>query len=59
MTRALCISCHDFLAAKNGPQSLRTKAQVQDAVQRAGFTIVSRDADPRPYIADQVNAVRQ
>jgi FkbM family methyltransferase len=50
ITRALCISCHDF-------RGFRTKAIVQEAVERAGFRIVPRDRDPRPYVADQVNAV--
>ncbi len=58
ITRALCISCHDFRANKGEGEFFRTKAFVQDAVRRAGFRIVSRDADPRPYVADQVNAVR-
>jgi FkbM family methyltransferase len=51
ITRALCISCHDF-------RGFRTKAIVQEAVERAGFRIVPRDGDLRPYVADQVNAVR-
>lgn len=58
MTRALCISCHDFLADGGGDESFRTKTAVQDAVRRAGFRVVPRDTDPRPYVAAQVNAVR-
>ncbi len=50
ITRALCVSCHDF-------RDFRTKAIVQDAVERAGFRMVPRDGDPRPYVADQINAV--
>ncbi|MBV8551215.1 MAG: FkbM family methyltransferase [Acidobacteriaceae bacterium] len=59
ITRTLCISCHDFLANEGAGEHFRTKALVQDAVKRAGFTLVSRDMDPRPYIADQVNAFRE
>jgi FkbM family methyltransferase len=59
ITRSLCISCHDFLADKGQGECFRTKGAVRDAVQQAGFTIVSRDADPRAYVADQVNAIRR
>lgn len=58
ITKALCISCHDFRADNGEGEFFRTKRLVQDTVTRAGFRIVSRDADPRPDIANQVNAVR-
>jgi FkbM family methyltransferase len=58
ITRALCIACHDFLAAAGNGDGFRTKRIVQQAVRAAGFRIVSRDADPRDYISDQVNAIR-
>lgn len=58
ITKALCISCHDFRADNGEGDFFRTKRLVQDAVTRAGFRIVSRDTDPRPDIANQVNAVR-
>ena len=59
ITSAVCISCHDFRADGGDGEHFRTKALVQEAVTRAGFTVVSRDMDPRPYIADQVNAFRE
>lgn len=59
MTRSLCISCHDFRANQGEGEFFRTKASIQDAVQRAGFKIVSRDGDVRPYVSDQVNGVRE
>jgi FkbM family methyltransferase len=59
ITRALCIACHDFRAEDGEGEFFRTKQLVQSAVERAGFRIVSRDADPRPDIASQVNAVRE
>jgi FkbM family methyltransferase len=59
ITRSLCISCHDFRANQGEGEFFRTKASVQDAVERAGFRIVSRDADSRPYVSDQVNGVRE
>ena len=58
ITKALCISCHDFRADNGEGEFFRTKHLVQDAVERAGFRIISCDADPRPDIANQVNAVR-
>ncbi|HLY19309.1 MAG TPA: FkbM family methyltransferase [Bryobacteraceae bacterium] len=58
VTGGLCISCHDFRANAGQGEFLRTKEFVAEAVRGAGFTTVSRDADPRPYIADQVNAFR-
>jgi FkbM family methyltransferase len=59
ITRALCISCHDFRADNGEGEFFRTKQLVQEAVKRAGFRIVSRDADSRPDVANQVNAVRE
>jgi FkbM family methyltransferase len=59
ITRALCISCHDFRADGGEGEYFRTKTVVQNAVRKAGFKILSRDLDPRRYIADQVNAVRE
>jgi FkbM family methyltransferase len=58
ITKALCISCRDFRADNGEGVFFRTKQPVQDAVTRADFRIVSRDADPRPDVANQVNAVR-
>jgi FkbM family methyltransferase len=59
ITQALCISCHDFRANSGDGEHFRTKERIQAVVKQAGFRIVSRDADARPYIADQVNAIRQ
>jgi FkbM family methyltransferase len=58
ITRALCISCHDFRAARGHGDGFRTKELIQEWVQAAGFKIISRDTDPRPSVADQVNAIR-
>jgi FkbM family methyltransferase len=56
ITRALCISCHDFRAGYG--EFFRTRQVIQDCVARAGFRIISRASDPRPDIACQVNALR-
>jgi FkbM family methyltransferase len=58
VTRALCISCHDFRADGGEGEFFRTTQLIQDCVERTGFRIVSRASDPRPDIACQVNAVR-
>ena len=58
ITQALCISCHDFRANQGDGEQFRTKALVKAAVKAAGFRTISRDEDPLPYLADQVNAVR-
>jgi FkbM family methyltransferase len=57
ITRALCISCHDFRADTGEGEFFRTRPLIQDWVERAGFRIISRRADPRTDIACQVNAV--
>lgn len=54
----LCICCHDFRANAGDGEIFRTRRLVQTAVENAGLRVVSRDMDPRPYIADQVNATR-
>ena len=59
ITGSLCISCHDFRANRGEGEFFRTKASLQDAVEQAGFRIVLRDADSRPYVSDQVNGVRE
>jgi FkbM family methyltransferase len=59
ITRALCISCHDFRAARGEGEHFRTREVVTRAVEQAGFTVVSRADDARDYIADQVNAIRR
>jgi FkbM family methyltransferase len=58
ITRALCISCHDFRADAGEGEFFRTRQLIQDCVGRAGFRIISRASDPRPDIACQVNALR-
>jgi FkbM family methyltransferase len=58
ITDALCIACHDFRAARGEGEYFRTKAAVEARLTRAGFKIISRLSDPRPFVRDQVNAVR-
>jgi hypothetical protein len=58
ITQALCISCHDFRANGGDGEHFRTKERIQTIVKQAGFRLVSRDADWRPCVADQINATR-
>jgi FkbM family methyltransferase len=58
ITRAVCIACHDFRALAGDGDDFRTKRLIQESIKAAGFEIISRDSDPRPYISDQVNAIR-
>ena len=41
-TRHVCISCHDFMADRGGPDEMRTKAFVSDFLMSRGFTLVER-----------------
>jgi FkbM family methyltransferase len=58
ITQALCISCHDFRANGGDGEHFRTKERIQTIVKQAGFRLVSREADWRPCVADQINATR-
>jgi FkbM family methyltransferase len=43
-TRSVCISCHDFMAERGGPETMRTRAFVIDFLQERGFSVTSREA---------------
>lgn len=59
-TKYVCISCHDFLADREGySDEMHTKKEITDFLRSCGFRILPRDGDPRPYIRDQVNAVNE
>jgi len=51
-TRHVCISCHDFKAERTGIEAMRTRAVVRAFLEEHGFAVVSRPADPRPYVRD-------
>ena len=63
MTRALAttqhvvISCHDFLAAETGDESLKTKELMISALTSAGFDVETRE-DEREFVADYVYGTR-
>ncbi|MGA2857647.1 MAG: FkbM family methyltransferase [Candidatus Sulfotelmatobacter sp.] len=52
-TEVLCISCHDFLAMRNGDDSVRTKNEVRHFLEGRGIKICERAAG-MPCIRDQV-----
>jgi FkbM family methyltransferase len=53
----LAISCHDFLADVEGRDELRTKQEVSDLLQAAGFIVRTR-ASSIPWLGDYVYARR-
>ncbi len=51
-TRHVCISCHDFLAARD--PFLRTREEIAGFLRENGFDILVRADDPRDYIRDYI-----
>jgi FkbM family methyltransferase len=41
--RHACISCHDFMADRGGPDEMRTQAFVMDFLAARGFVVTTRD----------------
>lgn len=58
LVRHAAIGCHDFLADETGDESYRTKQKVRAMLVDAGFTVTSRDDDPRPWAAGYLFASR-
>ena len=56
--RNVCISAHDFRAARGEGESFRTLAFVRAFLTTAGFTLTTRDDDPRYYVPYHVHGVR-
>jgi FkbM family methyltransferase len=57
-TSNLCISCHDFVADRDGNDLFRTKRDVQESLKKFGFEIVTRPADDRRWVRDYLYASR-
>jgi FkbM family methyltransferase len=54
-TQALCICCHDFLAAETEDESCRTKLVVEEFLRQNGLRVVERSEPGSPsYINHQV-----
>jgi FkbM family methyltransferase len=58
IVRHAAIGCHDFLADETGDESYRTKELVRAMLVDAGFTVTSREGDPRPWAAGYLFASR-
>jgi FkbM family methyltransferase len=54
-TRYVCIAAHDFRADRGEGEDFRTLAFVRRFLTDAGFTIVTRDTDPRYYVPYHVH----
>lgn len=57
ITDCLCISCHDFIAERDGDERFRTKDDVAAFLATRGYELVERTGEYLPYIRDQVNAI--
>ena len=58
-TRFACIAAHDFRAARGEGEHFRTLEFVRRFLTDAGFTITTRDADPRYYVPYHVHGRRE
>lgn len=59
-TRYLAIACHDFVAdmGEGDEQWFRTKKLVTEYLTERGFSLTTRDHDPREYVRWHVHAVK-
>ncbi|MEM1024819.1 MAG: FkbM family methyltransferase [Myxococcota bacterium] len=57
-TRNIVVSCHDFKADRTGNEFYRTKATVRELLHDAGFTLLERTHDPRPWVRDTIYGQR-
>lgn len=57
-TANVCISCHDFVADRDGGDSMRTKREVQESLERFGFEIVTRPTHEHPWVRDYLYGTR-
>lgn len=58
-TDNVCISCHDFLVPLSGDESMKTKHLVRRFLAEKGFTVQTRDHDPRPWVRDYLYGCRR
>ena len=57
-TRHCCIAAHDFRADRGEGEHFRTRAFVCDFLSDLGFTLVTRDDDPRYYVPYHIHGYR-
>lgn len=58
-TRFCCIAAHDFRAARGEGEHFRTLAFVGEFLTHSGFTLTTRDDDPRYYVPYHVHGHRE
>jgi FkbM family methyltransferase len=56
--RFACIAAHDFRAARGEGEHFRTLAFVREFLSQSGFTLFTRDDDPRYYVPYHVHGFR-
>jgi len=54
-----CVCAHDFRADRGEGEEFRTRAFVEQFLREAGFTLVSRDDDPRYYVPYHIHGRRE
>lgn len=57
-TANLCISCHDFVADRDGDDAFRTREEVRDTVEQLGFRITTRPNHRHPWVRDYLYCSR-
>jgi FkbM family methyltransferase len=56
--RQICVACHDFRSNLGHGDRFRTRSFVEQTLLKHGFTIASREQDPRDYVRDHVFGLR-
>lgn len=55
--RQICVACHDFRYALGHGEQFRTRAFVESFLREHGFTLASREQDPRDYVRDHIYGI--
>lgn len=56
--QAICVACHDFRADRGDGERFRTRAFVGQFLATHGFSLFSRQDDPRDYVRDHIFGLR-
>lgn len=56
--RHVCIAAHDFRADRGEGEDFRTRALVAEFLKDSGFTLTTRDEDPRYYVPYHIHGRR-
>jgi FkbM family methyltransferase len=57
-TRHVCVAAHDFRATRGEGEHFRTLEFVREFLSACGFTLTTRDEDPRYYVPFHVHGIR-